>query len=309
MLRFEDLRVRDQQDLTSDFFNRRFRLIAETIGQLNADVSSVTGDTDRLVALGLNLQYGLMRILNIAHGEFLMVGAYLTWMVQTQWGLSPLWMIPLALCFLSEVVGFRRVAVAAVGFAGVVLYAKPFTAGFDPNAIIGAFGGLFAALVVVAPPMVPGGKFRVLEKIEFHGLDYTAQADRIQKICGIYNVTYIGIDATGIGSAVWQLVRNFFPAAEAISYSPEVKARMVLKTLDVMTKGRLQFDAGWTDMAAAFMSIKKAMTPSGQRVTYQAGRSEETSHADLAWAVMHAVSHEPLDGGTTTTKTSIMEIC
>lgn len=54
MLRFEDLRVRDQQDLSSDFFNRRFRLIAETIGQLNADVSSVTGDTDRLVALGLN---------------------------------------------------------------------------------------------------------------------------------------------------------------------------------------------------------------------------------------------------------------
>lgn len=62
----------------------------------------------------------------------------------------PLWMIPLALCFLSEVVGFRRVAVATVGFAGVLLYAKPFTAGFDPNAIVGAVGGLFAAMVVVA---------------------------------------------------------------------------------------------------------------------------------------------------------------
>ena len=62
----------------------------------------------------------------------------------------PLWMIPLALCFLSEVVGFRRVAIATVGFAGVLLYAKPFTAGFDPNAIVGAIGGLTAALVVVA---------------------------------------------------------------------------------------------------------------------------------------------------------------
>ena len=28
-----------------------------------------------LVALGLNLQYGLMRVLNVAHGEFLMLGA------------------------------------------------------------------------------------------------------------------------------------------------------------------------------------------------------------------------------------------
>jgi hypothetical protein len=53
MLRFEDLRVRDQQELDRDFFNRRFRLIAETIGQLGQEVASVTGDTDRLVALGL----------------------------------------------------------------------------------------------------------------------------------------------------------------------------------------------------------------------------------------------------------------
>src|SRR3990167_5265360 len=54
----------------------------------------ITGGIYALVALGLNLQYGLMRILNIAHGEFLMVGAYLTWMVQTTFGLSPLWMVP-----------------------------------------------------------------------------------------------------------------------------------------------------------------------------------------------------------------------
>ena len=36
----------------------------------------ITGGIYALVALGLNLQYGLMRILNIAHGEFLMLGAY-----------------------------------------------------------------------------------------------------------------------------------------------------------------------------------------------------------------------------------------
>jgi drug/metabolite transporter (DMT)-like permease len=59
-------------------------------------------------------------------------------------------MIPMALCFLSEVVGFRRAAIAGVGFCGVLLYARPFTEGFDPNALVGALGGLFAALVVVA---------------------------------------------------------------------------------------------------------------------------------------------------------------
>ena len=39
----------------------------------------ITGGVYALVALGLNFQYGLMRILNIAHGEFLMVGAFITW--------------------------------------------------------------------------------------------------------------------------------------------------------------------------------------------------------------------------------------
>lgn len=54
MLRFEDLRVRDSQTLDRDFFNRRFRLIAESLGQIDAEVTSVASDTDRLVALGLS---------------------------------------------------------------------------------------------------------------------------------------------------------------------------------------------------------------------------------------------------------------
>jgi branched-chain amino acid transport system permease protein len=56
----------------------------------------ITGGIYALVALGLNLQYGLMRILNIAHGEFLMLGAYLTWVAVTQWGLPAPLMLPLS---------------------------------------------------------------------------------------------------------------------------------------------------------------------------------------------------------------------
>jgi hypothetical protein len=54
MLRFEDLRVRDQNELDRDFFNRRFRLIAEAIIGLSEEVGRVTSDSDRLVTLGLN---------------------------------------------------------------------------------------------------------------------------------------------------------------------------------------------------------------------------------------------------------------
>jgi branched-chain amino acid transport system permease protein len=56
--------------------------------------SLVTGGIYAVVALGLNLQYGLMRIMNIAHGEFLMLGAYLTYTLVRYTGASPLWFIP-----------------------------------------------------------------------------------------------------------------------------------------------------------------------------------------------------------------------
>ncbi len=41
-----------------------------------------------------------MRILNIAHGEFLMVGAFLTWTAQSALGVSPLLMVPVSFALL-----------------------------------------------------------------------------------------------------------------------------------------------------------------------------------------------------------------
>ncbi|HET7680065.1 MAG TPA: DMT family transporter [Xanthobacteraceae bacterium] len=61
----------------------------------------------------------------------------------------PLFMIPLALIFLGEVAGWRRSIVAVVGFVGILFYARPFTAGFEPGAFIGATGALFGGLVVI----------------------------------------------------------------------------------------------------------------------------------------------------------------
>ena len=76
----------------------------------------ITGGVYALVALGLNLQYGLMRILNIAHGEFLMLGAFLTWTAQTSLGISPLLMLPVSFVLLMALglvihrLTFRRLA-------------------------------------------------------------------------------------------------------------------------------------------------------------------------------------------------------
>ncbi len=61
----------------------------------------------------------------------------------------PLFMLPLALVFLGEIAGWGRSLVAIVGFLGIVLYARPFTAGFEPGALVGAAGALAGGLVVI----------------------------------------------------------------------------------------------------------------------------------------------------------------
>ncbi|WP_426933650.1 hypothetical protein [Xanthomonas arboricola] len=106
--------------------------------------------------------------------------------------------------------------------------------GYDP-----AETGDTAGLVVVAPPQLPGGKFRLLERIQFRGMDFAKQAAEIERITRRYWVTYIGIDTTGMGSGVAQLVKQFFPNLVTFSYSPEVKTRLVLKAFDVIHNGRL----------------------------------------------------------------------
>jgi len=165
-----------------------------------------------------------------------------------------------------------------------------------------------AAIVVLVPPSVPGGKFRVVEKIVLQNMPFDKQAEVIRKLKEEkYSVQHMAIDVTGIGYGVYDLVKSFYPGVKKISYSPEVKSRLVMKAQSVINNGRLEFDAGDKDIAGAFLSIRKTVTPSGNGVTYQAVRSEETGHGDVAWAIMHALDHEPLEGGTTTNR-SFMEI-
>jgi branched-chain amino acid transport system permease protein len=50
---------------------------------------AILGAVYSLIAVGLNLQYGVTRILNVAHGDFLMIGAYLTFFCVTLLGMNP----------------------------------------------------------------------------------------------------------------------------------------------------------------------------------------------------------------------------
>lgn len=167
--------------------------------------------------------------------------------------------------------------------------------GYDPN----KQGRDDAALVVVAFPEQPGkGKFRILEKHRLNGLDFQGQADFIEQVRQRYNVVDIAIDTTGHGLAVWELVRKWYPTARKIEYSVASKTALVMKGQNVFRKQRIEFDAGWTDVMQALMAIRPALTGSQKGVTYIARRNGQIGHADIAWALLHALSNEPMDAGT-----------
>lgn len=179
---------------------------------------------------------------------------------------------------------------------------RPVWVGYDPS-----LRGDSAGCVVIAPPVVAGGKFRILERHQWKGMDFAQQAESIRELTQKYNVEYIGIDATGLGQGVFQLVRSFYPAAREIRYTPEMKTAMVLKAKDTIGRGCLEYDVSATDLTQSFMSIRKTMTSSGRSATYEASRTEEASHADLAWATMHVLINEPLTAASGNQSSSIME--
>lgn len=165
---------------------------------------------------------------------------------------------------------------------------KPVWIGYDP-----ARRGDKSSVVVLGVPLNPGEKFRVLEKITLRG-SWISQANEIEKLCGKYNVAFMGIDCTGPGNGVFEMVQNFFPRATPIHYGLDTKTKLVLKGIDIIESGRIEWDAEHTDIAQAFLQITQVSTGNDQ-ITYASDRNSETGHADVAWSILHALSNEPLN--------------
>ena len=98
----------------------------------------IMGGIYALISVGLSMQYGVARILNIAHGEFIMVGAFITWMLFTNHLLNPLYSLAIAGPFLF--------------FIGYVVHRflfktlkdrSPSLPAFEGNSILLAFGIMF----------------------------------------------------------------------------------------------------------------------------------------------------------------------
>jgi branched-chain amino acid transport system permease protein len=114
-----------------------------------------------LMALGLSLVFGVMRVVNVAHGEFFMLGAVLAWYFSTLATGHP------AIGFLLALV-LSPLVVGAIAFAAERLVLRRIH--YNPEATIVATIGLLyvlqqAALTFYGPdanPVVPPFNYRVL---------------------------------------------------------------------------------------------------------------------------------------------------
>lgn len=96
------------------------------------------GGTYALVALGLNLQYGVARILNLAYGEMMILAALAALLLFTQAGMSPL----IALLLLVPVAAVAGAVLYGIAFLPLVRRAKSRDA-LEGDSILSTFGLLF----------------------------------------------------------------------------------------------------------------------------------------------------------------------
>ncbi|MDM0046755.1 branched-chain amino acid ABC transporter permease [Variovorax dokdonensis] len=166
----------------------------------------ITGGIYALVAIGLNLQYGLMRIMNISHGEFLMLGAFITWWANTALGLSPILMMPVAFVLL----GLLGVAIHALCFRQLAARA-PNVDVFEARSLMVGFGLMFA--VQNAALLAWGGDLRgyeyLAEPVQLAGMRFTANKLLIFGVSLVLCVAFIALlKFTLLGKAVRALMQS-----------------------------------------------------------------------------------------------------
>ncbi len=153
-----------------------------------------------LIAMGLSLQYGVARVLNVSHGEFIMLGALGTWSLYTVFGLNPLLAIvicgPLTFIFgyIVHVVLFRN-----------LLKSAPSQDEFEGSSMLASFGLLFVIrnLAFISwGPEIRGFSF-LATPVEFFGLVFGANRIVTLGFAAVIGaIFYLFLARTRLGKAI-----------------------------------------------------------------------------------------------------------
>ncbi len=160
----------------------------------------LTGSIYAVIAMGFCLQYGVARVLNVSHGEFIMLGAFATWSLYTMFGINPL--VSLVICgpvmlvlgFLVHRTIFTRIRVSSESSAEA-----------EGNSLLASFGLLFIiqnVALLIWGPFVRGLEFMSFP-VHFGGTTFGANR-LITPIfaVGISLAFYLFVSRTRVGKAI-----------------------------------------------------------------------------------------------------------
>ena len=218
----------------------------------------LAGSLYAMVALGLGLIFGVMRVLNVAHGPILMLGAYVTFWLFSTVGLNPylslLVSMPMlfALGALLQRTLVRRVVdapelssllltfglsiaivnLAQLGFTSDLRAVEFMTGSFVLGPFAFSKSRVIACLFAVA---ITGGAFLFLQKTRVgKAIRAVSQSREVAQVCGI-DVQSIHMLAFGLASALAAAGGSL--VAVMVAIQPEMGAIYTFKSFLVIVLG------------------------------------------------------------------------
>jgi branched-chain amino acid transport system permease protein len=218
------------------------------------------GGVYALFAAGLNMIFGVLRVINLAHGELMMLGAYTTYWLYAEWGVNPLLTLPV-----SAVVIFALGAVIertlldrlvnqpllssllltfglSTLFMGTALYfwtanfrSVPYLSGsVDVLGLDISKTRMVAFTIALA---VTGATFAFLRFSTFgKAIRATAQHSEVAQVCGI-DVRRVRVVTFGLGSAMAGVAGSLI--AMIFTVSPEMGRAFIGRAFAIVVLGGL----------------------------------------------------------------------
>ena len=196
-----------------------------------------------LVALGLAIIYGVTGVINLAHGEFVMLGAYCAWFLQSQLGLSllaslvPIFIVLAIFGWIIEALVIRH------------LYERPF------DTILATWG--IGVMAQQAIRLFAGGELRYVEM--------PAAFSSSVSIFGATESSYrlfILFLALGLFAVTWFIYRNtsFGLKLRAITQNRDIASSFGVNSGQVY-RATFAYGAGIAGLAGALVSPLKSVSP------------------------------------------------
>jgi branched-chain amino acid transport system permease protein len=191
----------DARILGSEIKKNMIKLVLDVI-----ITSLIMGGIYSLIAMGLNLQYGVARVLNVSHGEFVMVGAFITFWAYKLLGINPL--ISLAIC------GPALFILGLFVYRTLFQYLRKSSQSmdvFEGRSMLASFGILYMIQNIALLWWGPNVKAYNFLNYPIHFSGLTLEANRLVALLftlGVVLVFYMFIQHSNIGKAIRAASQN-----------------------------------------------------------------------------------------------------